>query len=101
MCRALALKPTNLVRRRRRPSAAFGGAGEDVVHLPHRQLVRRRELALEPVADLDVAGAVDHVAVLLDPLDDLLGDGLGADGALLKTRFQLADARALGVDADD
>src|SRR3954449_11707260 len=73
-------------------SAARGGAGEDVVHRPHRQLVGRRELALDPVAELDVARGEDQVAVLLDPLEDLLGDVLGGDGALLEARFQLGDA---------
>src|SRR6478609_12060995 len=107
MCSALSAPPpstgvgslmaTNLFRRRCRPSAALGDPGQLPVRQPHRQLVRRRELALDPIAELDVARAEDHVPVLLDPLEDLRGDVLGTDGALLEAGFELAESRAIGI----
>jgi hypothetical protein len=48
-----------------------------------------------------MSAEVNEVAVALDPLDDLRGDVLGADGAAGKALAQGADPRRVGVDPAD
>src|SRR6185295_16177748 len=97
MLRATSGTATNLEDDRGRLAS---GAVELAVHHPHDQPIDRFEVALEPVEDAAVGGGEDQVTVLLDRLDDLLGDALGSDGAALEERDQLAHFRVVTIDPD-
>src|ERR1044072_5045930 len=104
MCRASAPEPSlplidaNLEERARRLA---GGAVELAVGDPHRVLVGRRELALDPVADAAVKRGEDHVAVGFDTTEDRLGDPLRADRVALEALQQPAEAGAVAGAAAD
>src|SRR5947199_2489397 len=102
MFRAASGTATNLEDGRGRPprdgpGSSAGGPLEFAIHHPHQQLIGRRELALQPVQEAPVRRGEDHVAVLLDRLEDLLGDALWTNRTALEEGDQLAHFRVLAI----